>query len=175
VGAALLALGLALGATQAFRAYQAAVERQQVDAYTAAVLPPAQDAGRLVGQTILPELTAYEAGRLPGSKIAADAAAWHRIFLRTRATFARAPHSGRLDSVARGFDRALDEYATAVELYQRLADPGAAPAALVAGDAAAMAADQSYGRAETALACLRRSVGLAAVPEFKIQGACPAS
>lgn len=174
MGAALLVLGLVLGGIQAVQRYQAAVERQQVDAYTAAVLPAARSAGRLVSETIVPELRAYEAGRVSGAKIAADAPAWHAAFLRTRADFAKAPHSGKLDSIAGSFDMALLEYATAVEFYGRLGDAGAAPAAMTAGDAAALAADRTYGEAETALACLRRTMSLSAVPEFRVQGSsCP--
>ena len=168
-GGVLLALGLVLGGIQAYQRYQAAVERQQVDAYTAAVLPPARDAGKLVSQIIVPELRSYEAGAVPGSKIASDSVAWHQFFLRTRSRFAEAPHSGSLDSIARGFDTALAEYATAVEFYGRIGDAGAAPAAMVAGNAAALAADRTYGASENQLACLRRSLGLPAVPEFRVQ------
>lgn len=176
VGAALLLVGLVLGGMQAYQRYQAAVERQQVDAYTAALLPAANDAGRLVSQTIVPELHAYAAGQVPGAKIAADAVGWRQAFIRTRASFAKAPHSGRLDPIAKNFDTALGEYATAMAFYTRLGDAGAAPAALAAGDTAGLTADRTYGQAESALACLRRTLGLSAVTEFRVQsGVCPSA
>ena len=174
VGGVLLAVGLVLGGTQALHRYQTAVERQQVDAYTASVLPPARDAGRLVGQTIAPELQAYETGQVPGAKIAADAESWHTFFVSTRAAFARTSHTDRLAAIAGGFDTSLAEYATAVQFFGRLDDAGAAPAALAAGLAAAGAADRNYCEAENSLAGLRQSLGLQALPEFRARASCPA-
>ena len=173
-GAAFLALGIGLGGFQVFQRYQSAVEKQQVDAYTAAVLPPAQAAGRLVSQSIVPELSAYEASQTAGAKVAADAAAWQAAFVKTRGTFAAAAHPGKLGPIAARFDDALAKYAAAVAFFARLGDAGAAPAAFVAGETVAAAADRAYGLAVSALGCLRASLGLPLVPEFRAAGACPA-
>lgn len=174
-GGVLLVIGVVLGGMQAVQHYQAGVERQQVDNYTSSILGPARAAGKLVSDQILPELAAYEAQRVPGARVSADAGKWHAAFARTRAEFGRAEHPGKLAGIASQFDKALMEYAASVAFFGKLSDPGAAPAALVAGEAAAAAADHDYAQAETLLACLRRSLGLPTVSEFRVFGACPSS
>ena len=174
-GGVLLAVGVVLGGMQVVQRYQAAVERQQVDSYTSSIVGPARGAGQLVSRQILPELASYEAQRVAGKQVATDAGTWHAAFARTRTEFGQAQHPGRLAPIAADFDRALAEYTVSVAFFRKLGDPGAAPAALSAGEAAAAAADRDYGQAETQLACLRRSVGLSSVPEFRIFGACPSS
>jgi hypothetical protein len=168
-GCVLLVVGIALGADQAYLRHQQAVERQQVDSYTAGVRPLAADAGRLVQQTIVPELDAYAAGRLPADKVALDATGWQLFFQRTRAGFARVAHPGRLAAVAQRFDRALAEYVAAVAELRGVA-AGDAAGALAQGRAQARRADCDYANAAAALAGLRRSLDLPDVTAFPPTG-----
>ena len=165
VGGVLLVLGIVLGGYQVYLRYQDAVERQQVDRYTAAIQPVASDAGRLVQETIIPEVDAYAAGRLPASKIALDAASWRVFFLRTRQQFAGVAHPGDLAPVAERFDSALAEYATSVAEIQKVA-AGDPARTLAAAKAQAKRGDCDYGRAAVALTSLRRSLSLPDVATF---------
>lgn len=164
-GGVLLALGIALGGYQVYARYQTAVQRQQVDGYTAAVQRPAQLAGELVAQTIVPELDAYAAGTLPAAKVAIDAGTWRVFFQRTRAQFAAPAHPDGLLSIAGQFDRALAEYTAAVTEIQQVGGPAGA-GALAKGRAEAKRADCDYGRAAVALTDLRRSLSLPDVATF---------
>lgn len=164
-GGALLLVGIVLGGYQAYSRYQSAVQRQQVDHYTAGVQPLAANAGKLVQQTIVPELDIYAAGKLPTGKFALDAAVWRQFFLRTRTEFAQVDHPGDLAGVAAQFDRALAEYAEAVADMQKLAASDG-PRALANGRAEAKRADCDYGRGAVALTSLRRSLDLPDVATF---------
>jgi len=165
VGGVLLVLGIVLGGYQVYLRYQDAIERQQVDRYTAAIQPGASDAGRLVQETIIPEIDAYAAGTLPAGKIALDAASWRVFFQRTRQQFAAAAHPGDLDSVARQFDAALGEYEASVSEIQKVVAADAAQT-LAAAKAQAKRGDCDYGRAAVALTSLRRSLSLPDVATF---------
>jgi hypothetical protein len=165
VGGVLLVVGIVLGGYQAYSRYQSAVERQQVDHYTAGVQPLAANAGKLVQETIVPELDLYAAGKVPTGKVAIDASAWRQFFLRTRTQFAQVQHPGDLAGIAQQFDRALAEYAEAVADMQQLAASDG-PKALTSGRAKAKRADCDYGRAAVALTSLRRSLDLPDVATF---------
>lgn len=165
IGGVLLLVGIVLGGYQAYSRYQSAVQRQQVDHYTAGVQPLAANAGKLVQQTIVPELDLFAAGQVPTGKVALDAAAWREFFLRTRTEFARVDHPGDLATVAAQFDHALAEYAQAVADMQRLAASDG-PKALASARAEAKRADCDYGRAAVALTNLRRSLDLPDVATF---------
>jgi hypothetical protein len=172
-GAVLLVVGLGLGGYQVYLRHQQAVERQQVDQYTAGVQPLAQHAGELVQKTIVPELDLYSLGKVPAAKIALDSAAWRLYFDRTRTDFARVAHPGDLQGIAQRFDQALAEYAQAVADVQKLAGSDGS-AALAAARAEAKHADCDYGRAAIALVDLRRSLDLPDVATFTSAnaGAC---
>ena len=165
-GAVLLVLGVVLGGYQVYLRYQQAVEKQQVDRYTAGIQGPAQLAGQLVAQTIVPELDAYANGKLPAGKVAVDAALWRAFFVRTRAEFARVAHPGPVAAIAAQFDTALAEYIQAVTEVEKLASPSQAAEALLAGKAVAKKADCDYGRAAVALTGLRSSLDLPDVATF---------
>jgi hypothetical protein len=164
-GGVLLLVGLALGGYQVYLRYQTAVQRQQVDRYTAGIQRPAELAGELVAATIVPELDAYAAGKLPAAKVAIDAGAWKIFFLRTRAEFAQTDHPDELVPIAQQFDHALAEYVAAVVEIQKVAG-GDGPRALATGRAAAKRADCDYGRAAVALSELRRNLSLPDVATF---------
>jgi hypothetical protein len=164
-GGVLLVVGLALGGYQVYLRYQAAVQRQQVDRYTAAIQRPAQLAGALVAETIVPELDAYAAGKVPVAKVAIDALAWKIFFMRTRAEFASTQHPDELVPIAQQFDHALAEYITAVVDIEKVAGADG-PRALATGRAAAKRADCDYGRAAVALSDLRRDLSLPDVATF---------
>lgn len=173
LGLLLLLTGIALGAWQGWNAYSLNQERQQVGAYTDGLVPLARDAGRLVRQTIAPALVQYGEGKADGGVIAAGAPTWQAYFQSTRKKFAAVRHPSQADAVARLFDRSLTEYATAVKLFgEEVSRPGATPAVLGPGVEVAREADHDYAAAAEALACLRESLGLPSVPEFKAVGRC---
>lgn len=165
VGGVLLVLGVGLGGYQIYVHYQDAVERQQVDRYTATIQPVAAGAGELVRQTIIPEVDAYAARQLPATKIALDAVSWRVFFVRTRQQFASAAHPGDLAPVAQQFDAALAEYAASMLEIQKAA-AGDPTVTLATAKSEAQRADCLYGRAAVALSDLRRSVSLPDVPTF---------
>ncbi len=169
VGGVLLIVGIALGGYQAYLRYQDAVLRQQVDRYTAGIQPPATEAGKLVEQTIVPELDGYARGTTPAGKVALDATAWEVFFLRTRAEFARVAHPGRLAGIAHQFDQALAEYALAVAEIQKVAGSDGSQA-LTLGRAQARRADCDYANAAAALAELRHTLDLPDLATFPAAG-----
>jgi hypothetical protein len=166
-GSVLLVLGITLGGYQVYLRYQDAVQARQVDSYTAGILQPAQQAGALVGQTIVPELDGYAKGTTPAPKVALDATGWQLFFGRTRAAFARVAHPGSLGPIAQQFDKALGEYELAVADFRLLASTKST-AAEAAGRAEARRGDCDYAQAASSLAALRRSLGLPDVKAFDL-------
>jgi len=166
VGGVLLVVGIALGGYQAYLRYQTAVQRQQVDGYSAAVQRPAEQAGRLVAQTIVPEIDAFVSGKLPASKVAIDAAIWKAFFTRTRQEFGRVARPDPVLGIASQFDKALAEYIQAVADLEQVAAASGAGRALATGQAEAHLADCDYGRAAVALTHLRRSLDLPDIGTF---------
>lgn len=174
IGAALLVVGVSLGALQVVQSHQAAVERQDVARYTSGVLPPARLAGQLVAQTIVPMLDAYRHGQVPSTTVAQSAVTWRAFFERTKAAFQKVPHPGKLGPIASTFDRALTEYSKSVAYFELVQGPAAA-AALQAGASEAKRADADYATAAGTLGCLRHADGLPAIREFSPFATCPAN
>lgn len=143
-------------------------ERRAVIAYNDAVVPHAEEGGRIVVLGMQPGQRDLDAGRVTPEAFREQAEAWRRGLERARLAFAQVPAPARLATAAKLFDESLGLYLEAVDAFLAASfetGPDRA-AALESARQIARRADRTFDRAKALLKAELRRVGAGDVPSL---------